>query len=748
MARDVSSITSEILLSHIMDLESGKIKPTGRNYVSEIEARLVDLDEKQRNRIKEILLRPTKSKSDAREILNIVREQKELIERQQNVQAAQNELVSKLYQSNFLAGLIGSIAIEFTRSIERGREEQKEEEEFADQLNRKTEKPERISTTKLETTIKNVESSVDEVRTDVSPLAKSADDRLAVLKKMLDETARMRKRLDEFTGKEDKRAEDEAARLAEERLEKKKPQRVVEERQRASEPSKESGIDLTSLLIGGGLLGAAGPLLRTVSTIFKKAFLPAAIAFSAFEFFKGFSGAEGILNKKDVSLPERLKAGIANSISGMFLGLFSPKNVVNFFDKMGEVFSTGIEMMLKPFKNTWDSMQELFIKFKNILGDLVDTFFGWWLDLNPDKLKNFKLDDFIPEIPSMPQDLALTDRDIPTRYSLLALQKEDEQNRANLDKSVPEKVVSQPKQESPAITKAKQGIRKLTGLGETTIMSESGKGGAGTIAPDTGGTTSYGILQLNTGGELPKFLKASPYGEKFKGLQPGSPEFNERWKQVAVEDPEGFAKAQLNYAIEKQYKPFVAELEKDIPGISEKGLASQEALLATVNQYGTIAPSVVKKAFEGKDVKNMTDEQFINILQMSKIMNIPTNFRKAIAEDPTVATQMEQRFRDESKQYKSLIKSEQQPQEVKKPETVSIESTKTNGVAMIQKSSENYSKDMMSRNALPSIANTIVNNMVGGGSGKEVGSGHKGVVSSRPRSSAYMRAIQGDFATV
>ncbi len=169
-------------------------------------------------------------------------------------------------------------------------------------------------------------------------------------------------------------------------------------------------------------------------------------------------------------------------------------------------------------------------------------------------------------------------------------------------------------------------------LGQTSKLFESGKGGAATVSSGKGdyGGASYGTYQLSSKqGEVQKFLKGSKYGEQFAGLQPGTPEFNAKWKEVAKADPE-FGNAQHDYIKATKFDPAMAGLKKAGIDLSKDGAAVQDAVWSTSVQFGAGgAQSLVKNAFKGKDVSKMTEAEKISAIQDYKIANNDKLFSKS-----------------------------------------------------------------------------------------------------------------------
>jgi hypothetical protein len=169
-------------------------------------------------------------------------------------------------------------------------------------------------------------------------------------------------------------------------------------------------------------------------------------------------------------------------------------------------------------------------------------------------------------------------------------------------------------------------------LGQTSKLFESGKGGAATVSSGKGdyGGASYGTYQLSSKmGEVQNFLKGSKYGDQFAGLQPGTPEFNAKWKEVAKVDPE-FGGAQHDYIKATKFDPAMAGLKKSGIDLSKDGAAVQDAIWSTSVQFGAGgAQKLVKNAFKDKDVSKMTEAEKISAIQDYKIANNDKLFSKS-----------------------------------------------------------------------------------------------------------------------
>lgn len=160
-------------------------------------------------------------------------------------------------------------------------------------------------------------------------------------------------------------------------------------------------------------------------------------------------------------------------------------------------------------------------------------------------------------------------------------------------------------------------------LGAVSEKYESGGRGVNTVSTGAGdaGGVSYGAHQLSSkSGTMAAFL-ASPegasYAQQFKGLTPGSKEFNDAYKQVAGSDSKGFAAAQQGYITRTHFEPQAQKL-KDETGldVSTRGKGVQEAVYSAGVQYGPKS-GVLTKAIQqsGLDVSKASDEELISAIQ-------------------------------------------------------------------------------------------------------------------------------------
>ncbi|WP_436264130.1 hypothetical protein [Paraburkholderia terricola] len=172
-------------------------------------------------------------------------------------------------------------------------------------------------------------------------------------------------------------------------------------------------------------------------------------------------------------------------------------------------------------------------------------------------------------------------------------------------------------------------------LGKTSQFFESGNRGAAAISSGKGdhGGASYGTYQLASAGgsksTLNKFLASSGYASQFAGLTPGSPEFNAKWKQIAVGDP-AFGTAQHDFIKSMHFDPQMALLGKSGIDLSKRGAAVQDAVWSTSVQFGG-QTSLIKSALAGKDPSKMSDAEIVAAIQNYKIAHNSDLFRSSSA---------------------------------------------------------------------------------------------------------------------
>lgn len=127
-------------------------------------------------------------------------------------------------------------------------------------------------------------------------------------------------------------------------------------------------------------------------------------------------------------------------------------------------------------------------------------------------------------------------------------------------------------------------------------------GSPGTIGAGSGG--SYGSWQI-VAGNIPTFLEdylaqSNPeYYDRLKSAGPvGSRAFNDEWRAIAAEDPEGFEAAQHRYIADTHYGEQAAKIKEDTGlDISQMSRGVREAVWSTAVQHGP-GTNIVTRAID------------------------------------------------------------------------------------------------------------------------------------------------------
>ncbi|WP_282295004.1 peptidoglycan-binding domain-containing protein [Stenotrophomonas sp. PS02289] len=193
------------------------------------------------------------------------------------------------------------------------------------------------------------------------------------------------------------------------------------------------------------------------------------------------------------------------------------------------------------------------------------------------------------------------------------------------------------------VTQSKQKMESWH-IGQTSEQRESGGRGPGHISTGVGdhGGISYGTYQYSTKtGGVARYLSVSPYGSQFEGLEPGTPAFSERWKEIAAADPIAFAKDQHDFAKILYYDVQMERLQKVGIDLSGRGPAVQDALWSTSVQYTGLTLQVFQKGLrnaygDNYNLADLTDEQIVRAAQDYKIANVELNFENSPSRWPGI----------------------------------------------------------------------------------------------------------------
>lgn len=173
-------------------------------------------------------------------------------------------------------------------------------------------------------------------------------------------------------------------------------------------------------------------------------------------------------------------------------------------------------------------------------------------------------------------------------------------------------------------------------LGDTSRRYETGGRGPGTISTGRGdkGGVSYGSYQISSEeGTLREYLGQSPYREQFAGLTPNTPEFKEKWRELARTDP-GFAQDQHDFIKRTHYDPQAQTLKNRGLDLSDRGPAVQDALWSTSVQFRGLTPDIFEKGLKEKfgdnyDLSKLSDKDIVEAVQDYKINHNDRLFRSS-----------------------------------------------------------------------------------------------------------------------
>lgn len=180
-------------------------------------------------------------------------------------------------------------------------------------------------------------------------------------------------------------------------------------------------------------------------------------------------------------------------------------------------------------------------------------------------------------------------------------------------------------------------------LGKTSAKYESGRGGPGTINSVEGaqrdkGGMSYGIYQMSENGTVQQYQKYTKYSV-LKGLKPGTNEFNKAWKEVARQDPKGFAEEQHAFIKKNYYDRENARLKRKGLDFSNRGAGIQDMIWSTSVQYGN--KTIIESALKSHNVSEMSDAQIISVVQDYKLAHhkehFASSYRKGLKEQSIIS---------------------------------------------------------------------------------------------------------------
>lgn len=195
------------------------------------------------------------------------------------------------------------------------------------------------------------------------------------------------------------------------------------------------------------------------------------------------------------------------------------------------------------------------------------------------------------------------------------------------------------------------GTPKVEGweLGQTSEKYESGGKGPGVINAYLGaaggdlGGASYGTYQLAsylpatmTNGKsrpsaknspVKQFLNNCKFKDQFAGLEPATPEFDSKWKEIAQKYPKEFKDDQHDYIQRKYYDVAVANLQRNGLDLTKYGPAIQDLIWSGAVQFGPANISAFKETLLGKS--QLTDRDIVILVSEWKIKNVDRLFKSS-----------------------------------------------------------------------------------------------------------------------
>ena len=219
-------------------------------------------------------------------------------------------------------------------------------------------------------------------------------------------------------------------------------------------------------------------------------------------------------------------------------------------------------------------------------------------------------------------------------------------------------------------------------------------GGVGTVSTGVGdpGGVSYGSWQLSTNaGTLGAYLKDTPdYAKFFGNARPGTPEFTQRWKEIAKADPKGFEKSQHDFLYKKNFKGVLDYATSK--GIDTSSKTIQNVLWSQAIQHGLKGnKTIINNALKDVDPKN--NEEVIKAIYQSR-----SSYVSGLKMDGRTKASCIRRYKNEGSDALAMLANEKsgKPQ-VKTDDKTSTssetnESTETKAQVSTSKGDTNASK--------------------------------------------------------
>lgn len=395
--------------------------------------------------------------------------------------------------------------------------------------------------------------------------------------------------------------------------------------------------------IGGGLLSKAGGLIGGVAGRLGlnglKAIpglgLAATAAMAAYDGYKGWDSEKAKALYGDDSFKSKAKSSLAHIGSGLTFGLADPKQVSDFFGKMMDyspwsLLQKGISKVF-DFKDS-DTFKALKDGFKEKLGVVKDFLFSPIETIG----KGFnKLMDTLGSIPIV-GDFFEGLRSPKMKQLATSVWKMSPIGRVfDTLTTIMKKIASYFNIDLPSGQQLKDGMSNafqtaISSVGEAFGVDK----GLGSVSAKYEGKVesankdnkgwAYGKYQFNSAtGGLDDFFKHNPkYANQFKGLTPGTEEFNNKWREIAANDREGFEAAQHNTVVKTRYNPAAEYAGKLGYKLDNRGV--QEMIFSGAVQHGGIN-KLLKQVASTPGFANMTPEQQIQAFYAARKQYVAGN---------------------------------------------------------------------------------------------------------------------------
>ena len=179
-------------------------------------------------------------------------------------------------------------------------------------------------------------------------------------------------------------------------------------------------------------------------------------------------------------------------------------------------------------------------------------------------------------------------------------------------------------------------------------------GGVGTVSTGVGdpGGVSYGSWQLSTNaGTLGAYLKDTPeYAKFFGNARPGTPEFTQRWKEIAKADPKGFEKSQHDFLYKKNFKGVLDYATSK--GMDTSSKTIQNVLWSQAIQHGLKGnKTIINDALKDVDPKN--NEEVIKAIYQSR-----SNYVGSLRMDGRTKASCLKRYKNEGADALAMLQSD------------------------------------------------------------------------------------------